>query len=168
MVEMKIGGVGIDPKSNLPVVLLKNLEGTLLLPIWIGMPEAGAIAVCLEGVKPQRPLTHDLIKNIFDTVGVQVLRTVITEVKNNTYYARLVVKKDDSILEIDSRPSDAMAIALRHKVPIFVKEEILKNAIEIVKPLDEAEAQKLKKFIHELKPDDFWRWWKEKGENKES
>jgi hypothetical protein len=155
MKRMKISGVGIDPKTNTPVVLLKNEEETLLLPIWVGIFEANSIAMGIEKVAPPRPLTHDLIKNILKTANIKCEKMVITEIKDDVFYAKLFFKTNSFTFAIDSRPSDAMAIVLRFNAPIYVEDKVLESAVELVKPLDEEEAKKLKEYLKTIKPEDF-------------
>lgn len=152
---MKVSGVGIDPKTNMPVVLLKDVNNTIVLPIWIGMFEASAIAIELEKTPIQRPFTHDLIKNILQITNILCEKIIISEIKDTIYYAKIVLNFENNSVEIDSRPSDAIAIALKLDAPIYVEEEVLKSAVEIIKPLDEKEAKKIKNRLKTIKPEDF-------------
>ncbi|MFH1612606.1 MAG: bifunctional nuclease family protein [bacterium] len=152
---MKVSGIGIDPKTNMPVVLLKDIDNTQLLPIWIGMFEANAIAMEVEKTSSPRPFTHDLIKNILNTTHILCEKVIISEIKDTIYYAKIILKFGNNLFEIDSRPSDAIAIALKLNAPIYVEEEVLKTAVEIIKPLDEQEAKKLKNILKTIKPEDF-------------
>jgi uncharacterized protein len=123
--EMKIRGLLIDPTTNSPIVLLKDLESELMLPIWVGPFEANSIASEIEKVAPLRPMTHDLLKNIISQLGGYVKRVIVTELRENTFYAIIEVMVNDSLVIIDSRPSDAIALALRADCPIFVREEVI-------------------------------------------
>jgi uncharacterized protein len=123
--EMKIRGLLIDPTTNSPIVLLKDLESELMLPIWVGPFEANSIASEIEKVAPLRPMTHDLLKNVISQLGGYVKRIIVTELRENTFYAIIEVMVNDSIVIIDSRPSDAIALALRADCPIFVREEVI-------------------------------------------
>lgn len=125
IIEVEVSRLIFDETAKTPVVILKEKGGNRLLPIWIGQFEANAIAFALEGVKVERPLTHDLITLILEGVGARVEKIVINELKNNTFYARIVLKMDNSILSIDARPSDSIALALRAKAPIYVAESVL-------------------------------------------
>jgi len=127
-IEMFVGGLVLDPNTQAPVVVLKDESGELALPIWIGVAEATSIASAIKQVKMARPLTHDLMYSLFGEVGVKVERIVITELKDSTYYAELVLSHGEKALIFDSRPSDAIAIALRASAPIFVTQQVLEQA----------------------------------------
>jgi bifunctional DNase/RNase len=123
--EMKIRGLLMDPSTNSPIVLLKDIRGEAMLPIWVGPFEANAIASEIEKVAPQRPMTHDLLRNIINQFGGDVRRVIVTELKDNTFYAVIEIEHEGKRLIIDSRPSDAIALALRVDCPIFVREEVI-------------------------------------------
>lgn len=123
--EMKIRGLLIDPTTNSPIVLLKDLESELMLPIWVGPVEANSIASEIEKVAPLRPMTHDLLKNIINQLGGYIKRVIVTELRENTFYAIIEVIVNSSLIIIDSRPSDAIALALRADCPIFVRDEVI-------------------------------------------
>lgn len=123
--EMKIRGLLMDPTTNSPIVLLKDLESEMMLPIWVGPFEANSIASEIEKIAPQRPMTHDLLKNVITELGGYIKRVIVTELKDNTFYAVIEVVVNDSDVFIDSRPSDAIALALRADCPIFVREEVI-------------------------------------------
>lgn len=142
---MKVEGLLFDPKSSMYILLLKEIDGTSTLPIWIGKPEADSIALALGGVVTPRPLTHDLVRNIFSGLKVKMVRVVITEILDNTYYAILYVNDGKKEVPVDSRPSDAVAIALRMNTPIFVEEKIL----------EKRSADELEEWLKNLKPEDF-------------
>ncbi|MCE5194336.1 MAG: bifunctional nuclease family protein [Nitrospiraceae bacterium] len=145
LVQMTVEGLLFDPRSNMYILLLKDASGASTLPIWIGKPEADSIALALGRVVTTRPLTHDLIKSLMQTMGMRVTRIVVSEVLDNTYYA--LIYFHDGITEnfLDSRPSDAIAIALRMNAPIYVEENIIEN-----KSTDE-----LEEWLKNLKPEDF-------------
>src|SRR5713226_1553912 len=124
-IQMSVGGLTLDPVTKTPIVILKDTDNKLNLPIWIGLLEATAMATEIEGIKMARPMTHDLLKNILSEVGCSVESVEITELKENTYYALVNLKVADRQLVIDSRPSDAIALALRTKSPIFVAKAVL-------------------------------------------
>lgn len=145
MIQMKVEGLLFDPRSGMYILLLHQIDGSETLPIWIGKPEADAIALALGRVITPRPLTHDLIKNVFDGFNIKVLRIVITEIIDNTYYALIYATDGKREITIDSRPSDAVAVALRVHAPIFVDEGVLE-----VKRADE-----LEEWLKNLKPEDF-------------
>lgn len=144
-VRMKVEGLLFDPRSNMYILLLKELDGTDTLPIWIGKPEADSIALAIGKVATPRPLTHDLIRNLVESLKVKVTRIVITQILDNTYYALIYVTDGKKELPVDSRPSDAVAVALRTNAPIFVETEVLEK-----KNTDE-----LEEWLKNLKPEDF-------------
>src|SRR5579872_6629340 len=125
MVEVKVAHLGLDKNTNSPVVILQEKDGPRVLPIWIGPGEASAIAMELAGVKFARPLTHDLLKQVIVGLGADLRKVIITQVKENTYYAELHVYRGDAVIQIDARPSDSIAIALRLKAPIFTSDNLL-------------------------------------------
>lgn len=127
-IEMFVGGLVLDPNTQAPVVVLKDESGDVCLPIWIGIAEATSIASAIKQVTMTRPLTHDLMHDIFQEMGVRVQRVVITELKDSTYFAELVLSMGDKVLIIDSRPSDAIAIALRETAPVYVTQSVLDKA----------------------------------------
>jgi uncharacterized protein len=127
-IEMKIRGLMIDPTANTPIVILKDVNGDTMLPIWIGTYEANAIAFEIEKVAPQRPMTHDLLKNVIEQMGAHVKRVVITDLVDNTFYAVIELLKEGEVIFFDSRPSDAIALALRSDSPIYVNDTVIKNS----------------------------------------
>src|SRR5918912_3760969 len=127
-IEMKIRGLMMDPAANTPIIILKDVNGEAMLPIWVGAFEANAIAVEIEKLASQRPMTHDLVKNIIWELGAIVRRIVITDLIDNTFYAVIEMVKDGEVLLVDSRPSDAIALALRVDCPIYVNDEVVKNS----------------------------------------
>ena len=126
--EMKIRGLLMDPTTNSPIVLLKDLESELMLPIWVGPFEANSIAAEIEKIAPQRPMTHDLLKNVINELGGYVQRVLVTELRENTFYAVIEVRVNGAVIYLDSRPSDAIALALRVDCPIFVRDEVLQSS----------------------------------------
>ena len=129
--EMKVAGITVDPFTNTPIVILKDLEEKDVLPIWIGLLEASSIATAIENITTPRPMTHDLLKNILDEVGVKIVKIEVNDLKDNTYFALLHLEVNKKRLVIDSRPSDAIAIALRTGASIFVDESVIKRAAKI-------------------------------------
>ena len=127
-VEMKIRGLMMDPAANTPIIILKDVNGDAMLPIWVGAFEANAIAVEIEKLATQRPMTHDLLKNVIWELGATVRRIVITDLIDNTFFAIIEMTHDGGVLAIDSRPSDAIALALRVDCPIYVNSEVIKNS----------------------------------------
>ncbi|MCL4426355.1 MAG: bifunctional nuclease family protein [Firmicutes bacterium] len=128
MIQTRVDRVGIDLQTDQPVVMLSDPMGRRILPIWIGPLEASAIALEMEGVKPPRPMTHDLLKNILDVLGAQVSMVLINDLQEGTFYAQIVLKVADKNLTADARPSDAIALALRTKARIFVEEKVMEDA----------------------------------------
>jgi bifunctional DNase/RNase len=127
-IEMKIRGLMMDPTANTPIIILKDVNGDAMLPIWVGAFEANAIAVEIEKLAAQRPMTHDLVKNIIWELGATVRRIVITDLIDNTFFAVIEMIRDGEVLVVDSRPSDAIALALRVDCPIYVNEEVIQNS----------------------------------------
>jgi bifunctional DNase/RNase len=126
--EMKIRGLMMDPVTNMPIVVLKDVQGSAVLPIWVGVYEANAIALEIQKVQTPRPMTHDLLKNVFLGFDVRIDKIVVNDLKDDTFYALICVERDGQLMTIDSRPSDALALALRMDCPIYVDEQVLKNS----------------------------------------
>jgi bifunctional DNase/RNase len=145
MIQMKVEGLLFDPRSNMYILLLKEIDGKATLPIWIGKPEADSIALALGKVETPRPLTHDLIKNITESLKIKITKITVTEILDNTYYALVCLNDGKKETLIDSRPSDAIAVALRVNAPIFVEERVIGQ-----KSTDE-----LEEWLKNLKPEDF-------------
>ncbi len=145
LIQMKVEGLLFDPRSGMYILLLKEIDGAQTLPIWIGKPEADSIALALGRVITPRPLTHDLLKNILTTLDVGISRIVVTDIIDNTYYASLYLLDGSKEIPVDSRPSDAVAIALRLHVPIFVEDDIL----------EKRNTDELEEWLKNLKPEDF-------------
>jgi bifunctional DNase/RNase len=155
MIELNLVGVRVELPTNQPIVLLREREGERYLPIWIGPMEATAIALALQGIVTARPMTHDLMKNVLEEIGVQVERIVITELKEGTFYATIQLAMNGSKHEVSSRPSDAIALAVRVNVPIFANEEVLTEASIVIKDDEEQEVEKFREFLEQVSPDDF-------------
>src|SRR5213080_2954912 len=158
MQEMQIYGVSFDLVGKQPIVLLKTAEGNKFLPIWIGHPEAAAILMKLQGASTPRPMTHDLVTDIIGQLDAQVVRITVTELKENTFYASITVQQNGSEIEIDSRPSDAIALAVRAEAPIFAAEEVIEeSAIEFegVDVNEEEIVSEFKQFLENVTPDEF-------------
>lgn len=154
LLPMSLEGVRIEMTTQKPIILLREEEGTRYLPIWIGPYEATAIALEMAGVKPPRPMTHDLIKTIFETFGAKIDKVVVNDLKENTFYATIFITKDSDIYEIGSRPSDAIAMAVRINCPIYVSRSVLNSAGITITSIDE-EVKKFKDFLDNVKPEDF-------------
>jgi uncharacterized protein len=154
MIWMKVRTVAMDQQMN-PVVLLVDQAETLALPIWIGTSEAQSIALELQGVRMPRPMTHDLIRSMLGHLTVSVSRIVVTDIQNGTYFAEIHLQSNGTDVVVDSRPSDAIALALRTEAPIYVEEKIAATAIPLKKAFDEHEVEEFKKFLENVKPADF-------------
>ena len=155
MIELNLVGVRVELPSNQPIVLLKEREGERYLPIWIGSMEATAIALALQGIQTQRPMTHDLLKNVLEEIQVHVERIVITELKEGTFYAVIEMSRNGSRYEVSSRPSDAIALAVRVNVPIFANEDVLTEASIVIRDDEEQEVEKFREFLERVNPEDF-------------
>src|SRR6266851_1756730 len=162
--EMKVKGLALEPLSNMPMLILGDEEDKRSLPIWVGLFEANAIALELEKISPPRPMTHDLIKNILESLDARVQKIVVTDVRDNTFYAVIHLRLGTADVTVDSRPSDAIALALRVGAPIFVEEEVVHKArtVEVAKETEIGTGKgddpaKIKEWLESLKPDDFDR-----------
>ncbi|HEX2030722.1 MAG TPA: bifunctional nuclease family protein [Actinomycetota bacterium] len=157
MIEMTLIGVRVELPGNQPIVLLKERDGERYLPIWIGTAEATAIAFALQGVVTARPMTHDLMKNVLEELGVNVERIMITELREGTFFATIHMAQNGSSYEISSRPSDAIALAVRVGVPIFANEDVLSEASIVIREDEEQEeeVEKFREFLENVRPEDF-------------
>jgi bifunctional DNase/RNase len=155
MIEMKVAGIALDAVTRSPIVLLKDNLDRRALPIYIGQEQAKAIIAALEGQKPPRPLTHDLMNNIFEAWSLNLSKIIIHSLQDNTFYAVLCLEQGEVKKEIDCRPSDAIAIAIRTDSPIWVMEEVIADAsIPVDKDADEEERKAFKEFLSKLSPED--------------
>lgn len=159
MIEMKVEGLTLDPLTNMPIIILKDLDGERALPIWVGFFEANAIALEIEQISTPRPMTHDLIKNLVTTMKARIDHILVSDLKDNTFYAVISLFIGGNTFSIDSRPSDAIALALRAKAPIFVNESVIEAAksLEIPESVKEKSEEKdqWKKWLDKIKPQDF-------------
>lgn len=158
LIKMTVRGIALDPITNMPIVILKDPEDRRALPIWVGIFEANAIALELEKVSTPRPMTHDLLKNILDGLGITVQQITVSDLKENTFYATIDLNYNGSVVSIDSRPSDAIAIALRTNAPIFVAENVVAQAKNIEVSEEKEETDKWKEWLENLKPEDFGKY----------
>ena len=158
MVKMEIKGLLMDPVSNMPVVILRDEEDGVFLPIWVGIFEANAIAIEMEKVSAPRPMTHDLLRNLLSELGVRVERIVVSELKENTFYARIHLVRGEETWAVDSRPSDAIALALRARAEIFVEEEVLEKSKTLRSEGTEPDPERLKKWLEEVNPEDLGKY----------
>lgn len=157
MKEAKIFSLIMVPRAGQYLVTLEEIKGTRLLPIWIGPTEGMAIAACLQKQDFPRPLTHDLIINILKELEAKVEKVIITDLKNDTFYANIILKVKDKIYHIDSRPSDSIAISVRTQTPVFIEERVFEKCPKIHKPITDQEVKKFKKDLANLKPEDFFK-----------
>jgi uncharacterized protein len=159
VLQMVVKGLTLDPLTNMPIVILKDVEGNRALPIWIGANEANAIAMEMERITTPRPMTHDLIRNILEGLKAKVARIVINDLRDNTFYAVIFLAVNGTEVAIDSRPSDAIALALRVKAPVFVAEKVIREAksIDLTEEKPAEDAQSVRDWIENLKPEDFGR-----------
>lgn len=155
---MRIKGLVVDPISKMPIVVLEDKKGDRMLPIWIGVFEANAIALKIENIATPRPMTHDLLKNIFDELDIKVEKIVVNDVRDNTFYALIYCRLNDQLFTIDSRPSDAIALVLRTEAPIFVEEEVVEKAQSLKFDENLEDSENLKKWLDNLKPEDFGKY----------
>jgi len=152
---MEVHGVNLDVMTNQPVVILRESGSKRFLPIWIGQFEATAILMELQGVTPTRPLTHDLLKTVMDRVNVSLERVVVSDLKEGTFYATMSIKMNGADVEIDARPSDAIALAVRNKTPIFASQEVMEQAGIVGEEGEEDEVERFREFLDQIKPEDF-------------
>ena len=157
-VEMKIRGLMMDPVTNMPIVILKDVGGDAVLPIWVGIYEANAIALEIEKVTTPRPMTHDLLKNLLTGLDASVRKVVVNELRDDTFFAIIWVERDGQIISIDSRPSDALALALRVDCPIFVEDEVLKTSRLASAVSDRVSQEELRKWLENLGDEDLGRY----------
>ena len=153
LVEVRVSGLAIDDRNKTPVVLLQEASGDRVLPIWIGPAEASAIAMGLAGRKAPRPLTHDLLSTVINGLGAEVVRVDITELQDNTFFARIFLKRQSELFSIDARPSDSIALAIRAASPIYASEELIRATASEMSP--DEQAKSLRKFLHDLDLEDF-------------
>ena len=161
-IHMKVTGLTIDPFTNMPIIILKDQDEKTALPIWIGLIEASAIATEIEKIQLARPMTHDLMKNMLKELDVEVTRVEVNDLADNTFYARVHLKKGEKEIVMDSRPSDAVALALRTEAPIYVYRKVLEKSrkIDLSKNIDEEsnKQQKWTEVLENLSPDDFGKY----------
>lgn len=157
-VEMKIRGLMMDPVTNMPIVILKDVAGDSVLPIWVGVYEANAIAMEIEKITTPRPMTHDLLKNLLIGLDTRVHKVVVSELKEETFFAVIWLERNGQIISIDSRPSDALALALRMDCPIYVADEVLKSSKLSTANADRVSAEELRKWLEGLNDEDLGRY----------
>jgi uncharacterized protein len=157
-VEMKIRGLMMDPVTNMPIVVLKDVSSDTVLPIWVGIYEANAIALEIEKVTTPRPMTHDLIKNVLTGLEAQVHKVVVSELRDDTFFAVIWLERQGNVVSVDSRPSDALALALRVDCPIYVDEDVLKTSKQATALSDRVSAEELRKWLEGLNDEDLGRY----------
>jgi len=157
-IEMTIKGLWVDPITNTPIIILRDRDGQRVLPIWVGVFEANAIALQIENVTTPRPMTHDLLRNVIQDLKAEILKIVVSDLKENTFYALIHLDLQGEPLAIDARPSDAIALALRARAPIFVEDRVIDNAKTIDFAPDKGDAERLQKWLESLDPDDMGKY----------
>jgi bifunctional DNase/RNase len=157
-IEMTIKGLMVDPITNMPIVILRDKEGQRVLPIWVGIFEANAIALQIENITTPRPMTHDLLRNVIHDLKASVQKIVVCDLQENTFYALIYLSLNDDTVAIDARPSDAIALALRTRAPIFVEETVIDHAKPADFSTDGADSERLHKWLESLDPEDLGKY----------
>ncbi len=155
---MKIRGLMMDPVTNMPIVVLKDMTGDAVLPIWVGIYEANAIALEIEKVTTPRPMTHDLIKVLLMGLETSIKKVVVSELKDETFYALIWIERDGRLMSVDSRPSDALALALRHDCPIYVDDKVLQSSKNSTTVSEKVNDEELRKWLEGLNDEDLGRY----------
>lgn len=158
MVEMSIKGLMVDPITNMPIIILKDAAGQKVLPIWVGVFEANAIALQIENIQTPRPMTHDLLRNVIQDLQASVDRIVVCDLKENTFYALIHLRTPAGMVAIDARPSDAIALALRTRAPILVDEKVIDNAKTIDLTNEKQESERLMQWLEEIDPEELGKY----------
>tara|TARA_B100001964_G_scaffold92074_1_gene103387 strand:- start:116 stop:601 length:486 start_codon:yes stop_codon:yes gene_type:complete len=158
LIEMTIKGLMVDPITNMPIVILHDSEGQRVLPIWVGIFEANAIALQIENVPMQRPMTHDLLRNVIHDLKGDVQKIVVSDLKENTFYAVIHLRVGDELVAIDARPSDAIALALRVKAPIFAEDTVIENAKSLDIQPDKGDSERLQRWLEALDPEELGKY----------
>ena len=157
-IEMTIKGLMVDPITNMPIIILRDKDGQRVLPIWVGVFEANAIALQIENVTTPRPMTHDLLKNVIQDLRGRIEKIVVSDLKENTFYALIYLTVGGEMMAVDARPSDAIALALRARAPIFVEEKVIDHAKTTDLVPDKGETERLQKWLESLDPDDMGKY----------
>ena len=157
-IEMSIKGLMVDPVTNTPIVILRDKEGQKVLPIWVGVFEANAIALQIENIQTPRPMTHDLLRNVIHDLKAEVQKIVVCDLQENTFYALIYLELNGSTVAIDARPSDAIALALRTRAPIFVEDTVIDNAKTVDFTTEKADADRLHQWLESLDPDELGKY----------
>jgi bifunctional DNase/RNase len=157
-IEMTIKGLMVDPITNMPIIILRDKDGQRVLPIWVGVFEANAIALQIENVTTPRPMTHDLLKNVIQDLRGRIEKIVVSDLKENTFYALIYLTVGGEAMAVDARPSDAIALALRARAPIFVEEKVIDHAKTTDLVPEKGETERLQKWLESLDPDDMGKY----------
>ena len=157
-IEMTIKGLMVDPITNMPIVILRDRDGQRVLPIWVGVFEANAIALQIENVTPQRPMTHDLLNNVIHDLHADIQKIVVSDLKDNTFYALIYLSISGEVTAIDARPSDAIALALRARAPIFVEDRVIDNAKTVDLAPEKQDSERLQKWLESLDTDQMGKY----------
>ena len=157
-IEMSIKGLMVDPITNTPIVILRDKDGLKVLPIWVGIFEANAIALQIENIATPRPMTHDLLRNVIHDLKAEVQKIVVCDLQENTFYALIYLGLNGSTVAIDARPSDAIALALRTRAPIFVEDTVIDNAKTVDLTTEKADSDRLQQWLESLDPDDLGKY----------
>jgi uncharacterized protein len=157
-IEMTIKGLMVDPITNMPIIILRDKDGQRVLPIWVGVFEANAIALQIENVTTPRPMTHDLLKNVIADLHGRIRKIVVSDLKENTFYALIYLEVGGELMAVDARPSDAIALALRARAPIFVEETVIDHAKTVDFTPEKGDAERLQKWLEGLDPDDMGKY----------
>lgn len=154
LIEMSVKGLMIDPVQNVPIIILRDADNQRALPIWVGPVEANAIALQIENVLPARPMTHDLLRNLLQELGATLTRVIIADLRGGTFYAYLEIQQGSERLLVDARPSDAIALSMRARVPVFVDAKVLDQVKSVEVSSDRSEREHLQRWLESLDPDD--------------
>ena len=157
-IEMTIKGLMVDPITNMPIIILRDKDGQRVLPIWVGVFEANAIALQMENITTPRPMTHDLLKNVISDLNGQIQKIVVSDLKENTFYALIYLQVNGEPVAIDARPSDAIALALRAQAPIFVEDRVIDHAKTVDFAPEKGDSERLQKWLESLDPDTMGRY----------
>jgi bifunctional DNase/RNase len=157
-IEMTIKGLMVDPITNMPIVILRDKDGQRVLPIWVGVFEANAIALQIENITTPRPMTHDLLRNVIADLKADVQKIVVSDLKENTFYALIYLTINGEAMAIDARPSDAIALALRARAPIFVEDKVIDHAKTVDLAPEKGDSERLQKWLESLDPDDLGKY----------
>ena len=157
-IEMTIKGLMVDPITNMPIIILRDKDGQRVLPIWVGLFEANAIALQIENVSTPRPMTHDLLKNVIEDLKGTVQKIVVSDLRESTFYALIYVAVNGDVVAVDARPSDAIALALRARAPIFVEEAVIDSAKTLEFSPDKTDNERLQRWLESLDPDDMGKY----------